>query len=313
MPFRTTGALVILILIASTGCGTKPKPSSINQPQPSAPNIIENTFFTLEPNSEWGGADTGALRGLLSSMAGDTSDLDKQSEEYTQSVRDFLTTGGYRPTKSRDAAEIVIGVNYNVSYRNEQRTTVSWMVELYQGGKRKVGRSFSSQAELNSILDAITTSEGTPTSSKDYSAQEHINAARSVLNDKTKSADYRYQNGMRHLNRAIKVDPSLKDAYMMRAHVHSTVGDEQDAISDLSEYIRLDPGEWVGFQLRGFQFRKLAAEQENYDVAESQLEKAIHDFKKALSLAPPDKRSTCGESLAEAESVLETVRAQQSQ
>ena len=77
------------------------------------------------------------------------------------------------------------------------------------------------------------------------------------------------------LNEGIRLNPNLADAavYLIRGGAKSELGDKQGAIADFSEAIRLNPNDASNYQLRGLT---------KYELGDKQ--GAIADMRKAADL-----------------------------
>jgi tetratricopeptide (TPR) repeat protein len=108
-------------------------------------------------------------------------------------------------------------------------------------------------------------------------AEAFFNDAAAVLYQANVNLDSEdYQKAIADLTKAIKINPTYKDAYYSRAYAYRKIKNYQAAIADYTKLISLNPDNSIGyFYDRGNAYRKL----KNYRAA-------IVDYTKAIKIIP---------------------------
>ena len=95
-----------------------------------------------------------------------------------------------------------------------------------------------------------------------------------------------YDKAWADLNEAIRLDPKLATAYVIRGEIWLKKNDLDHAIADLSEAVRIDPHS-PAYNARGFAWAN-----------RRQFDKAIDDYNEAIRIGPDDARSYYGRGYA---------------
>ncbi len=103
------------------------------------------------------------------------------------------------------------------------------------------------------------------------------------------------QEAIADYTEAIRLDPDYAVAYNNRGLAYRYLGEYERAIDDCTEAIRLDPDLAIAYNNRGYAYHDLG-----------EYERAIADLESYLQLAPPDD-----EFRAEAERYIEEMQWQQ--
>src|SRR3984893_535476 len=86
---------------------------------------------------------------------------------------------------------------------------------------------------------------------------------------------------------AIRLDPKRAEAFLVRGLAFNDKGDNDHAIADVSEAIRLDPKDARAFNIRGLAYRK-----------KGDNDHAIADFSEAIRIDPEDADAFKGRGIA---------------
>jgi tetratricopeptide (TPR) repeat protein len=113
------------------------------------------------------------------------------------------------------------------------------------------------------------------------SAKIHLDHGKAQLEKK------RYDIAIRSFSAAIRRDPRLSEAYLLRGKAHDQVGSPQKAIKDFTRFIELNPSDPKGYIFRG--------DAKNFN---REHEAAIQDYGAAIKLAPASPAGYLGRGLA---------------
>jgi len=98
-----------------------------------------------------------------------------------------------------------------------------------------------------------------------------------------------YATAVKSLTAAIRKDPRLSAAYMLRGQAHDLLGFPELAVKDLTRYIELKPSDANGYIVRG-----------DINNFNSDHEAALQDYDAAARLAPSSVEAHLGRGLANA-------------
>jgi tetratricopeptide (TPR) repeat protein len=113
------------------------------------------------------------------------------------------------------------------------------------------------------------------------SAKVHMDQGKAQMEKK------RYALALRSFSAAIRRDPRLSEAYLLRGTAYDQVGSPQRAIKDFTRYIELNPSDPKGYVSRG--------DAKNFNLEH---EAAVQDYSAAIKLAPSSAAAYLGRGLA---------------
>jgi|GEM_PF-782824 len=113
------------------------------------------------------------------------------------------------------------------------------------------------------------------------SAKIHVDQGKVQLEAK------RFALAIRSFSAAIRRDPRLSEAYLLRGKAHDQAGMPQKAIKDFARYIELNPSDPKGYISRG--------DAKNFNLEH---EAALQDYSAAIKLAPSSAAAYLGRGLA---------------
>jgi tetratricopeptide (TPR) repeat protein len=102
---------------------------------------------------------------------------------------------------------------------------------------------------------------------------DNIDAQKKFEEGMADFVDHQYEQCLKHLSRAIELDPAFTLAFKSRGAAHLRLDKADEAIADFSAVVDLDPGNARAYHLRGLAYEKIGDN-----------EKALSDFNRAIEI-----------------------------
>jgi tetratricopeptide (TPR) repeat protein len=205
--------------------------------------------------------------------------VSKSDANYSISGKDELSTGDGRTGLSGPRPESRKGHNmkrYFLKYLYRVIAAKPW---------HRIGPVLTAMVVVFPLASPTSTQaqniQRSQVSSVGQSAKNHMDQGRAQMERK------RFALAIRSFSAAIRRDPRLSEAYLLRGQAYDQAGIPQRAIKDFSRYIELHPSNPKGYIYRG--------DAKNFNLEH---EAALQDYTEAIKLAPSSASAYLGRGLA---------------